>query len=331
MILRIFERTAVMIQRTYSNASFAIKWFSFLHVMFALGSLSLLAGARVNAAELYAGMSIGGNASPDVTVVSRSNDRASICDEYINPGALAIPDCTAPNRGAGDGWLAPFSGGGGFSAEAELGYRFSPIVRAAVIYAYNETRFDQTVSSTDASGADFDKISNELSIGEETLGTVSSHELFLTAYRDWPNASRWTPWVGAGVGVAWARKDFSWVWARSANPADISTGANQPNVDEIRGNLAGTVSAGRALLEDRMTGYLAAAGIDRALTESLTLGLKLQWKSFDDFESDAYQGALLRSHAPNLRLDGSEPVYTWSKTNDTDRASLMISLRYAFR
>lgn len=320
-----------MIQLSFSDAWPAIRLFSFLRLLFALGSLGLLAGAGANAAELYAGMSIGGNASPDVTVISRSNDRASTCDEYINPGALAIPDCTAPNRGTGDGWLAPFSGGSGFSAEAELGYRFSPTVRAAVVYAYNETRFDQTVSSTDASGADFDKISNELSVGEETLGTASSHELFLTAYRDWPNASRWTPWIGAGVGVAWARKDFSWVWARSANPADISTGANQPNVDEIRGNLAGTVSTGRAVLKDRMTGYLAAAGIDRALTEFLTLGLKLQWKSFGDFESDAYQGTLLRSHAPNLRLDGSEPVYAWSRTDDTTRASLMLSLRYALR
>lgn len=315
-----------MIQLVLPFPSPAIKRFPIFFLLFIPG---LLAGAGTNAAELYAGMAIGGNASPDVTVVSRSNDRASFCDEYINPGALAIPGCTAPGRGAGDGWLAPFSGGDGFSAEAELGYRFSPRFRAAVVYAYNVTRFDQTVSSTDASGADFDKISSELSVGEETLGTASSHELFLTAYRDWPNASRWTPWAGAGVGIAWARKDFSWVWARSANPADITTGAGQPNVDEIRRNLAGTVSTGRAALKDRMTGYLVAAGIDRALTESLTLGLKLQWKSFDDFESDAYQGVLLRSHAPNLRLDGGEPVHAWSGTQDTSRASLMLSLRYA--
>ena len=306
--------------------SSAIKRLPFCRLLLSMG---LLASAGANAAELYAGMAVGGNASPNVTVVSRGNDRASICDEYINPRALAIPSCTAPNRGAGDGWLAPFSGGNGFSAEAELGYRFSPRFRAAVVYAYNATRFDQTVSSTDASGADFDKINNELSVGEETLGTASSHELFLTAYRDWPTASRWTPWAGVGVGVAWARKDFSWVWARSVNPNDITTGAGQPNVDEIRRNLAGTVSAGRAALKDRMAGYLIAAGIDRALTESLTLGLKLQWKSFNDFESDAYQGVLLRSHAPNLRLDGSEPVHTWSRIQETSRASLMLSLRYA--
>ncbi len=315
-----------MIHLVLTSLPPAIERFPLLRLLFTLG---LLASAGANAAELYAGMAVGGNASPDVTVVSRSNDRASICDEYINPRTPSIPSCNAPGRGAGDGWLAPFGGSEGFSAEAELGYRFSPRFRAAAVYAYNATRFEQTVSSTDASGADFDKISNELSVGEETLGTAISHELFLTAYRDWPNASRWTPWAGAGVGIAWARKDFSWVWARSANPADITTGAGQPNVDEIRRNLAGTVSTGRATLKDRMTGVLVAAGIDRALTESLTLGLKLQWKSFDDFESDAYQGVLLRSHAPNLRLDGGEPVQAWSRTQDTSRASLMLSLRYA--
>ena len=296
-----------------------------------LMNLGLFASAGANAAELYAGLSLGGSASPDITVVSRGNDRASICDEYINPGATAIPSCTTANRGAGGGWLAPFSGHGGFSAEAELGLRFSPRFRAALVYARNATRHDETVSSTDASGADFDKINNELSVGEETLGTASSHELFLAAYRDWPNSSRWTPWVGGGVGVAWAQKDFSWVWARSANPADIATGAGQPNVGEIRANLAGTVSAGRAVLKDRITGYVAAAGIDRALSESVTLGLKLQWKHFGDFQSDAYQGTLLRSHPPNLRLDGSEPVYTWSRTEDTSRAAAMLTLRYSLR
>ena len=273
-------------------------------------------------------MAIGGNVSPDVTVVSRGNDRASICDEFINPAALAIPDCTAPNRGAGGGWRAPFSGGGGFSAEAELGYRFSNPYRAAIVYSYNATRFDQTVSSTDASGADLDKINNEISIGEESLGTASSHELFLAAFRDWPNSSRWTPWAGAGVGMAWARKDFSWIWARSAKPADIATGAGQPNADEIRRNLAGAVSSGRAALKDRLTGYLVAVGVDRALSDSLTLGVKLQWKQFGDFQSGAYQGAVLRSHEPNLRLDGSEPVSAWSSTGDTGRTSFMLSLRY---
>ncbi len=50
-----------------------------------------LFGHGANAADWYAGLALGGNVSPDVTVVSRSNDRASIRDEFINPlGVCAV-------------------------------------------------------------------------------------------------------------------------------------------------------------------------------------------------------------------------------------------------
>lgn len=48
-------------------------------------------------------------------------------------------------------------------------------------------------------------------------------------------------------------------------------------------------------------------------------------------ELPAFQGDVLRSHAPNLRLDGSEPVSAWSGTRDTARWSAMITLRYTAR
>ncbi len=293
-----------------------------------LGS-TLLLPAQGRAEPLYVSVSIGGNISGDVTLRSRSNDRASICDEYINPRALSVPGCAAPGRGAGDGWAAPFDGGRGFSAEAELGYRFSPRFRVAVVYGYHATQFDQTVSSTDASGLDFDKIGNELSTGEESLGTASSHELFAVAYRDWPNRGRWTPFAGVGVGVAKARKDFSWLWARSANPEDILTGRDQPNAEEILGNLAGTVSTGRSPLKDTLAGFLVLAGASRPLTETVSVAFTFQWKRFAAFDSGAYGGGVLRSHPPNLRLDGSEPVSTWTRTDDTDRYSIMLSMRFA--
>ncbi len=297
-------------------------------VLLGLVGSTLLVCAHGWADPLYASVSLGRNVSGDVTMRSRSNDRASICDEYINPRALSVARCTTPDRGAGDGWAAPFDGGRGFSAEAELGYRFSPRFRAAVVYGYNVTEFDQTVSSTDASGVDFDKIGNELSTGEESLGTASSHELFAVTYRDWPNRSRWTPFVGVGVGVAQVRKDFSWVWARSADPDDILTGRDQPNAQEILGNLAGTVSAGRSALNDTMAGFLVLAGVSRQLTDTIDVAFKLQWKRFDSFDSGAYGGGVLRSHPPNLRLDGSEPVSTWTRTGDTDRYSFMLTLQF---
>ena len=287
-----------------------------------------LAAADVSA-QWYVEVGIGGNASRDLVVESRSNDRASICDEYINPRALSVSGCTSPDRGAGDGWLAPFDPGAGFSAEAQFGFRLSPRWRLAAVYARSSTDFNQTVSSTDATGADFDKISNELSVGEETLGAVTADEVQIIAYRDWPNRTRWTPYAGAGVAVSRMRKDFSWLWARSADPADIATGLGQPNAEEIRRNLAGTVSVGRRTLRDTVLGYALVAGVDRELSESVSIGLKAQWKRFKAFESDGYAGDLLRSHPPNLRLDGSEPVHAWSRTGDTDRFLLLFTLRYS--
>ena len=294
------------------------------------------ASTNTRAGQLYVGASIGGHVTPDVTVKSRSDDRSSVCDEYINPRALTVPGCTDPNRGAGDGWRAPFDGDTGISAELELGWRFSERWRVSGIYGYSSTGFDQTVSSTDATGVDFDKIGNELSVGEETLGTVSSHEFFIVGFRDWPNrtlfGTRWTPHIGAGVGVSQIRMDFSWLWARSMDPNDIEAGAGLPNVDEIRRNLAGTASVGRRTIRDVTFGYVLVAGAERALSDRLSLGVKAQWKrpgAFSVFRSGSYAGELLRSHSPNLRLDGSEPVSTWSRTKDTDRFSIMLTMRFA--
>lgn len=288
-----------------------------------------LVGTQAGASPWEAGISLGGHVAPSPTVSSRSNDRASICDEYINPQALGVAGCTTPDRGAGDGWLAPFDGDEGVSAEMELGYRLRPRVRIALAYSYHATGFDQTVSSTDASGVDFDKIGNELSTGVETLDTVRSHEIFLMGFYDWPTRGEWKPYVGLGAGVSWMRMEFSWLWARSANPRDIVTGAGRPNAEEIRRNLAGTVSEGRSVLRDVVAGYVLEAGLERTLSDTLTAGFKMQWKRFGTFESGAYQGDLLRSHAPNLRLDGSEPVSTWSRTDDLGRLSVMLTLRYA--
>ena len=99
--------------------------------------------------------------------------------------------------------------------------------------------------------------------------------------------------------------------------------------EEIRRNLAGTVSAGRRTLPDDMLGYLLVAGIDRKLSDNVTARLKARWKRVEAFESDGYAGDPLGSHPPDLHLDGSEPVSAWSRTGDTGRFSALFTIRYA--
>ena len=101
----------------------------------------------------------------EYVVVSRRNDRSSVCDEFINPNALSVPGCTTPDRGVGDGWSAPFSGGGGLLAGTGVEFDIAGPWTLAVDYRRTQATFDQTVASTNAQGVDFEKLSNELEVG----------------------------------------------------------------------------------------------------------------------------------------------------------------------
>ena len=84
---------------------------------------------------------MGGSRIGDYVVVSRSNDRSSVCDEYVNPNALRVPGCATPDRGVGDGWSAPFSGGGGLLAEADVEFDIAGAVEARLRLQPSPGRF----------------------------------------------------------------------------------------------------------------------------------------------------------------------------------------------
>ena len=178
----------------------------------------------------------------DYFVVSRSNDRSSVCDEYINPNALGVPGCTTADRGVGDGWSAPFSGGVGLVAGAGVEFDIAGPWKLAVDYSRGHAVFDQTVASTNAQGVDFEKLSNELDVGQESLGALTTNGVhgILELYP--LRRGRIRPYGGIGLGYAAMRADLGWNWRRTADPQAITTGRDQPNFDEIRTNLAGTVS-----------------------------------------------------------------------------------------
>ena len=78
-----------------------------------------------------------------------------------------------------------------------------------------------------------------------------------------------------------------------------------------------------------MVEYFLVAGIEREMSESFSIGLKAHWKRFEGVRVRRYAGALLRSHPPSRRLDGSEPVSVWSRSGDTRRFSALFAVRYA--
>ena len=267
----------------------------------------------------------------DYVIVSRSNDRSSVCDEYINPSALGVPGCVTPDRGVGDGWSAPFSHGRGLLAGAGVEFDIGGPLSLAIDYSRVEAAFDQTVASTNAQGVDFEKLSSELEVGQERLGALRAHGVHgvvnLYPIRSGPVR----PYGGIGLGYAALRADFGWNWRRSADPLAITTGRDQPNFDEIRTNLAGTVSRGTTVLRKNVHVFVYVGGVDFAVSDRLSVGFRARRLQYPSVEVGPYVGETLRSHVPNLRLDGSEPVSAWSTLPATGVTEVAVLLKYHLR
>ncbi len=184
-------------------------------------------------------------------------------------------------------------------------------------------------------GTQQDKLADEIVHATDRIGSITSHNLFGNLFYDFSNISRFTPYVGIGGGVGFTDMEYGSVWARnedSMNPDGsykISTGADLPNYDEIRRNLAKTVSVGQATLNDVLLGFQVLFGVDYEVTQAVSLGLKGRWVRFGSF-SDDFIWNPLRSHPPNLRRDGSEPVSGRLKTDDVEFFGLSVNLKYHF-
>ena len=139
---------------------------------------------------------------------------------------------------------------------------------------------------TSATGDTFAKLGGEIQRAEDRIGSLSSQNVFANAYVDFPGRSRVTPYVGAGVGIGLTALDYGDLWARNPNPAAIGTAAGLPNEAEIRRNLAATTTSKQAELHDRLTGYQVLGGVDYAMSDAVSLGIKGRWVRFGRFAAD---------------------------------------------
>ena len=292
----------------------------------------------------YVSGDVGANFASGLDTTGTSNDRASWCDEYINPRYQEYERCTGPDRSVGGRWENEFDGATGILAGAAVGYSFagqnrnSPLggLRVELEYFYRQSNYNQTADIPLGVGTQGQKLRDEIVQATDRIGSMTSHNLFGNVFYDFANTSRFTPYIGIGGGVGFTDMEYGSVWARNedAMNADgsykISTGADLPNYDEIRRNLAKTVSVGQATLSDVLLGFQVLFGVDYAVTEAVSLGLKGRWVRFDSFSGDDFIWDPLRSHPPNLRRDGSEPVSGRLKTDNVEFFGLSVNLKYHF-
>ncbi len=297
----------------------------------------------------YLGSELGAHVVPRLGMTGLSNDRASVCDEFINPQYATVTqtagyeayNCTGAERS--DNWVNEFARATGLQASWVLGYRFGSDdsgprwhhVRTEVEYFYRATTYDQTVAvpglSAGSGSVTADKLNQELQAATDYFGRVIAHTLFANLYWDIRTRSRLTPYLGVGVGIGSTAVAYGSLWSRNANPTAISTGEGLPNVEDIRQNLAATTSSFQGVLSDRLVSQQVLVGVHYALTEALAVGVKGRWVHGAAFESDeAVVWDPLRSHVPNLRRDGSEPVSGQLLTDASTLWDVGLSLTYHF-
>ena len=297
----------------------------------------------------YLGSELGGHGVAALGFTGLSNDRASVCDEFINPQYATVTEtagyedynCTEPVRS--NDWANEFARATGFQASWVLGYRFGAEasgprwrhVRTELEYFYRDTTYDQAVTVPGLSGGSdsvsADKLNQEIQKATDYLGRVISHTLFANLYWDVQTRSRLTPYVGAGAGIGRTAVSYGSLWARNAKATAITTGAGLPNVEEIRQNLAGTASSFQGILSDNLVvSQQVLLGVNYALAEGLSVGVKGRWVHVGAFESPP-EGVVwdpLRSHVPNNRRDGSEPVTGQILTDGSTLWGVGLSLTY---
>ena len=103
-----------------------------------------------------------------------------------------------------------------------------------------------------------------------------------------------------------------------------------PNADQIRNNLAGSTSSAQARLSDTLSGYQVLFGVDYALNETTTVGIRGRWVDLDAFSDGGFAWDPLRSHMPNLRRDLSEPVVGYFSAGQMELFGLGIILKHVF-
>ena len=306
----------------------------------------------------YVSGDLGINIASGMDTIGTSDDRPSVCDQYINPSYDTVEhsfgadskgklystyNCTGSDRGAGGRWTNEFDGATGILAGAAAGYSFagqdrnSPLsgFRVELEYFYRQSNYDQTADIFGGAGTQQDKLADEIVQATDRIGSITSHNLFGNLFYDFSNTSRFTPYIGIGGGVGLTDMEYGSVWTRNEDLMNddgsyaIKTGVNLDNYPEIRRNLAKTTSVGQATLSDVLYGLQVLFGVDYAITQATSLGLKGRWVRFGSF-SDDFIWYPLRSHEPNLRRDGSEPVSGRLKTDDVEFFGVSVNLKYRF-
>ncbi len=269
---------------------------------------------------IYVRSDLGIVLSPSLRLEGVDNDWGTRCDLIINPaGVEAGTECDTPPPPTA--WSNTSGATQGFAAGMAIGYGWSSL-RIEGEYRFRMTSYHDYSPTVIGDVVTQGKAEQELEVAIGGAGHVVSRGLFANVTYDLPTVSRFTPYLGAGIGAVHMAVDYLSLWKRNDLPERIATFEDPL----LKAKLAGTTTVGHAKLTDTLLGYQVLGGIALNATDRFSVGLGARWAASGTFLSEGREWDQLRSHDSTVGR-GSTILYT-VETPDTGALSLTLTVAW---
>ena len=274
------------------------------------------ANADDNRRGFYVGVELGFANPSDLTSTLSFVNHPTRCDRRLFPASSPSSECTAntPARINNSYDLDT-----GFLGGLSLGYTLD---RVRVEFEYMNRSHGGDSSNLQSPGGNQALISKSSEWADppsERISDFIAHQFFVNAYYDVLNDSRWTPYLGGGVG--WAKTSmrynnrFERKTVAAGFPSELSAAA-------------GTTSFWDTRISDTTFGFQFMGGLDYALTERVSIGVKGRWAKFGDISHGGTWNRI-RSHDP-VQADGTTPFTSKLTLDDVEYWAMTLGLKYHF-
>ena len=298
-----------------------------------LGSASLARAEAETRRGFYVGIDLGLTHAASMGSPLSGISHPTRCDSilYEKSGVSDTPptdaDCTSTTPRTI--YTADFDPGLGFAGALSAGYTLDNL-RFEVEYLHRRQGDDSSLlpGTTDVTRG---KGREWLQLPSASISDFQANQLFVNAYYDFRNDSPWTPYLGAGLGWAHTSLRYGNLYIRKSGKDYLYAVSAIPDQEWpllVKREAAGTVSYLNTRISKHLFGFQFLGGLDYALTERVSVGVKGRWARFQNVRHNAVWNSI-RSHEPVL-ADGVTPYRVRIKLDGIEYWGMTLGLKYHF-
>ena len=296
----------------------------------------LLGGTAARAQESrrggYVGLNLGlaGSARLDSSVSAVTTptkcDRLLYDDPALAPSGA--PECMemTPRELSSNG----FSPGLGFTGGLSAGYVFGgPRIELEYRARTHGGNLSPLIESTTNQAVVSKALEwSPVSPPTESISNYRVHQIFANLYYDFANDSRWTPFLGAGAGMARTGIRYTRRLIRKTLDQGYQDVEPPLTLADRPAAAAGTVSLLEPDLSGTLPGFQILGGVDYAVGERTSIVLNAHWARFGELTQDVVW-SIIRSHEP-VRADGTTPFSGTVRLSSFQYWGVTLGLKYRF-